>query len=210
MQELFFHRLDRAAPLGYTANMQSGHLRQPTERLSEGQKQCLRLVVHHHSSKEIARELGISPHTVDQRLKRAAALLQVSSRFEAARILSKAEAGAFLLEDTQSQPVYQSLVYQRPDLPPYVPIDKQGLSEVDTMSVEDMDDTALHDVSHGYFAMPEPRKQYQPFWSALFDGEIENNLTARIRIAAMMLILFVGLLGFAILVSILEGLSRIV
>ena len=40
-------------------------------QLSEGQKACLRLVDDHHTSKEIARILGISPFTVDQRLDAA-------------------------------------------------------------------------------------------------------------------------------------------
>ena len=37
------------------------------EKLTEAQRVCLRMVLMHLSSKDIARELGISPHTVDQR-----------------------------------------------------------------------------------------------------------------------------------------------
>jgi len=40
-------------------------------KLSEGQLDCLRLVDQHLSSKEIAVELGISPHTVDQRIRQS-------------------------------------------------------------------------------------------------------------------------------------------
>ena len=44
---------------------------QRVAKLSEGQLDCLRLVAQHLSSKEIAVELGISPHTVDQRVRQA-------------------------------------------------------------------------------------------------------------------------------------------
>ena len=43
----------------------------PVARLSQGQIECLLLVDRHHSSKEIAARLGISPHTVDQRIRGA-------------------------------------------------------------------------------------------------------------------------------------------
>lgn len=69
--------------------------------LTEGQKICLRLVDEHHTSKEIARILGISPFTVDQRLDAARRKLKADSRREAAKIF-----GA--LDVNISQP----LVYQ--------------------------------------------------------------------------------------------------
>lgn len=49
-------------------------------------KQCrvLDLLIEHKTSKEIARELGISPYTVDQRISLARAKLGVSSRNELA------------------------------------------------------------------------------------------------------------------------------
>ena len=46
-------------------------------RLSAGQLDCLRLVDQHLSSKEIAAELKISPHTVDQRIRGALHILGV-------------------------------------------------------------------------------------------------------------------------------------
>jgi len=60
--------------------------------LSDGQKAALALVAQYKSSKEIARMLGISPHTVDQRMKRVQAILGVNSRFEAARLYAAASA----------------------------------------------------------------------------------------------------------------------
>jgi DNA-binding CsgD family transcriptional regulator len=55
-------------------------------RLTGGQRICLRLVAQGYSSKEIARRTRLSPQTVDQYLSKAMALLDASSRREAARI----------------------------------------------------------------------------------------------------------------------------
>jgi DNA-binding CsgD family transcriptional regulator len=56
------------------------------DTLTEMQRQCLRLVILHFSSKDIARELNLSPHTVDNHVKAAMQKLGAVSRFEAARI----------------------------------------------------------------------------------------------------------------------------
>ncbi len=61
--------------------------------LTEGQKACLRLVDEHHTSKEIARLLGISPFTVDQRLDAARRKLGAASRKDAAKIFAGIEEG---------------------------------------------------------------------------------------------------------------------
>ncbi|HMJ93089.1 MAG TPA: helix-turn-helix transcriptional regulator [Allosphingosinicella sp.] len=74
--------------------------------MTEGQRDCLRMVLQHKSSKEIARDLGISPHTVDQRLKQAMRHLGASSRVEAAKRLAALE----------GQDEYQSLACQAPDI----------------------------------------------------------------------------------------------
>ena len=82
---------------------------QPPPRLTEGQKACLRLVVQHHTSKEIARILGISPFTVDQRLDAARRKLQVKRRKDAAKIFAALE----------MHPISQSFVYEtQPIAPP--------------------------------------------------------------------------------------------
>ena len=66
--------------------------------LTEGQKACLRLVDEHHTSKEIARILGISHFTVDQRLDAARRKLNADSRKDAAKIFA-------LLEEDISEPL---------------------------------------------------------------------------------------------------------
>jgi DNA-binding CsgD family transcriptional regulator len=71
-------------------------------RLTAGQLDCLLLVDQHLSSKEIAGELHISPHTVDQRIRHALQILGVSRRAQAARIVAH-----------HFEP-YQRLIHQSP------------------------------------------------------------------------------------------------
>ena len=73
-------------------------------RLTPGQLDCLRLVDQHLSSKEIATELKISPHTVDQRIRQALQILGVERRAQAARLVAQ-----------YSQP-YQRLIHQTPHI----------------------------------------------------------------------------------------------
>ena len=95
----------------------TGHSEPPAEssldsklaRLSQGQLDCLLLVDQHLSSKEIAVELGISPHTVDQRIRQALQILGVERRQQAARLVARDRAP------------YQRLIHQSPDIEPASP-----------------------------------------------------------------------------------------
>ena len=78
-------------------------------RLSDGQRQCLALVDQHLSSKEIAIRLGISSHTVDQRVRQSLHILGVDKRGEAARMVAS-------VMGLSSAPAYQRLIHQ----PPYI------------------------------------------------------------------------------------------
>lgn len=80
--------------------------RDAVARLSEGQRQCLRMVYRHMETKEIARELGISPDGVTQRIKAAMRTLGVNRRREAALLLAQAE----------GPEVYPPLVYPPRDI----------------------------------------------------------------------------------------------
>ena len=75
-------------------------------RLTPGQLDCLRLVDQHWSSKEIAVELKISPHTVDQRIRQALQILGVERRTQAARLVA------------QHSGPYQRLIHQSPHIEP--------------------------------------------------------------------------------------------
>ncbi len=77
------------------------------QRLSAGQLDCLRMVNDHLSSKEIATELDISPHTVDQRIRGALHILGVERRSQAARIVA------------QYGGEYQRLIHQPPHIEPH-------------------------------------------------------------------------------------------
>lgn len=61
------------------------------QSLTEREKQTLRLIVRGHDAKSSARELGLSVHTVNERLREARRKLGVSSSREAARLLLEAE-----------------------------------------------------------------------------------------------------------------------
>ena len=91
------------------------------DRVTEPQRECLRLVLTRRNSKEIAQALGISSHTVDKRLERAIAALGATSRFDAARMLGEHEAGA--------PSAYEPFVYETPDIVPPAGSDMVGASE---------------------------------------------------------------------------------
>jgi DNA-binding CsgD family transcriptional regulator len=60
-------------------------------RLTDKQRECLRMVYRHMETKEIARVLGLSPDGVSQRIKTAMKTLGVDRRRDAALILAEAE-----------------------------------------------------------------------------------------------------------------------
>ena len=77
------------------------------EILTDRQRACLRLVKDGLTSKEIADQLGASPHAIDKSIKLAMAKLGTDRRMAAAR----------LLVDHESQSGYQRLTPQSLDLP---------------------------------------------------------------------------------------------
>ena len=77
--------------------------------LSVAQIETLRHVYEHKNSKQIARLMNVSPHTVDERVRRSLKKLNAANRIEAARIL--AVNGVF-----DNVTPYQPLTYQLIDL----------------------------------------------------------------------------------------------
>lgn len=63
--------------------------------LTDKEKQTLRLMVRGHDAKSIARNLGLSVHTINERLRDARRKMAVSSSREAARLLLEAEGGGW-------------------------------------------------------------------------------------------------------------------
>jgi len=78
----------------------------PLARLTEAQREVLRLWSMRKSAKEIGRELGITHWAVNERLRSARRVLGVASSGEAARLLAAAEAGG----------TYKRLVCDAPQL----------------------------------------------------------------------------------------------
>lgn len=64
----------------------------PVAKLTEAQREVLRLVMAGYKSKEIAHKLGLGEDAVNKRLAAAKAVLGASSRFTAARQLAAHEA----------------------------------------------------------------------------------------------------------------------
>ena len=61
------------------------------ERLSDRQRQLLRLINDHYSSKQAAGQMGLSPNTVDHYAKEVISLLGVGNRRDAARAFADYE-----------------------------------------------------------------------------------------------------------------------
>lgn len=67
------------------------HAKEGLPALTEKEKQTLRLIVRGHDAKSTARSLGLSVHTINERLRDARRKMAVSSSREAARLLLAAE-----------------------------------------------------------------------------------------------------------------------
>jgi len=76
---------------GYGSRTLIGQMNSNFEALSEREKETLRLLLQGHDAKSIARDLGISVHTVNERLRASRRKLEVSSSREAARLLAQSE-----------------------------------------------------------------------------------------------------------------------
>jgi hypothetical protein len=78
----------------------------------------LRLVNRHLSSKEIAAELGISSHTVDQRVRGAIRTLGVARRSEAARLVDMYDKALGIARTVSQAEIetYQRLIHQPPHI----------------------------------------------------------------------------------------------
>ena len=74
--------------------------------LTTKQREVLDLLLEHKTSKEIARVLEISPHTVDQRINFAKRKFGVSSRGELAKAYR------------QQRPIYEQSIYEESDIAP--------------------------------------------------------------------------------------------
>lgn len=112
----------------YHRTMTAGRI----EQLTEAQRACLRLVLTHHNSKEIAARFNVSPSAIDKRIERAVQVLGVGTRFEAARRLQDHELGegGMLVADrvSSASPTYERLPSEPFDVP-NPPVGPAGITE---------------------------------------------------------------------------------
>lgn len=174
----------------------------PLARLNDGQLDVVRLVAQHKSSKEIGRELGISHHTVDQRLKRVQVILGVSGRSEAARLYSAALATAPIAPDK----AWGELVYQTPDLPEPGSISDENPSPGEPNRLVDRSAATLQQSQAAYTAGWQDRR---PWYSVLLEASRPNDLTPLARTLCIGAIMLVTVSSLALIIILAEGLSRI-
>jgi Bacterial regulatory proteins, luxR family len=179
--------------------------------------------MQHFSSKEIARTLGVSPHTVDKRLKQAIAVLGVNGRVEAARMLAQSEGDqdqANLIGEI-SPPAFnfesydlpaardQSLVYQSPDLSLFAHIGNSKLSPGEQNPLVGGSNGMLREGQAPYFSGPATHVR-AGFLGLVSVKKVQvNDLSVAARMLAMMGIVSGSILAFAVFISVIEGLSRL-
>ena len=148
------------------------------KKLTPAQSACLRLVLPHYTSKDIARQLGSSPHTVDNHIKAAMARLGASSRFDAARQLAEYE----------SEVERRALASQSSGISTSAANRDHLLHNDSPERVEEVDrNCELHDIGSSYrpdgFNMRRPKILPLPeFW-----GE-KNALTTKQRLIWMIIL----------------------
>ena len=151
-------------------------------RLTTGEKDCLRFVREQLTSKEIGQRLGISPHTVDRRLKNAMAKLRVQSRRDAALALVAQEGD-------------QRLVYQPSALPPAEPLPETAVLE-----------DAAGTVKPGWDMAIEPPCRPAPAASETEDG---HGLSIAAQLGLIVVLAILAALAFGALVAGLHTLTEI-
>lgn len=175
-------------------------------RLTEAQRDVLRLIALRRTSKEIARELKISPVTVDQRVKRIQQILGASSRSEAARFLLATQA----CPPPASDAIYEQIIYRPSGLsgdtasrqldPPLGERNPAGGGDADM----------LRKGQARYSIAPDQSARTHPLVSVLEEmrrRSVRDPATKTLVIAA---IAIVTILAFALLVNLVEGVSRLI
>lgn len=163
--------------------------------LTDKQRAVLDLLIEHKTSKEISRILGISHHTVDQRIMLARAKLGVATRNEVAQAYRR-----LLANTAAAASIYERSVYDFSDVaPPLDALHEPGREDrVDWIESPPNRRDALGKVAfQGGEALAEPYHHVLP---EMFDGPYGTYVRlGTIAIFAMFLILIVmgGLAMFA-------------
>ncbi|MBL0924757.1 MAG: helix-turn-helix transcriptional regulator [Sphingomonadaceae bacterium] len=166
-------------------------------------KDCLRLVAQHYSSKEIARKLGISKHTVDQRLQHATQKLGAASRFDAARRFHEAEARL-------GQPIpYDRMTYDAADMSFDTAGATQRVSGGEQDPLPDGNVSRLQDAPKA-FSLGDPSTLEAFLIPSVSTGKASPpSLGPRAKVLLVVGVAAISLLAFGAAVAALEVLSRI-
>ncbi len=169
------------------------------DKLTPAQLACLRLVNQHQTSKHIAIALGISHHTVDQRISRACKALGAATRGEAARLVAARDVAQG----------YEPFVYQ----PPHIATSHQPAPFCfpPNDAEEDTPETPAYQLNDVMIAFDHNHEADGLSWQFLHPsrwGET-NDLTIPKRLAAALAVCVTCLMVAAITIASLEGLSRL-
>lgn len=174
--------------------------------LGEGEIACLRLVSQGLGSKAIARQLGLSPHTVDARLKATCRKLGTNSRFVAAKMLADNPLDS---DEKTSDSSDTNLVYENVSLPNAPVAADKGASTGEGDGPDDLD----HSMPQKPGAMPASGsggawlEQDHPI-AKFFGGE--NRLSVWQRLLISLAIAMGSVIAFGVLVNGLVGISRLI
>ncbi len=175
-----------------------------TALVNQKQLDCLQLVAQNYSSKEIARQLGISRFTVDQRLRIACQKLGATTRFEAARLV-----GNFTPE-----PICEEFAYQ----PSYIvdPLEpqmmRQSFSSAGMASDAELNYAESYELrdAQGYFPTASSSSQLSMFaWPNPLSGGESNDLTVFQRAVWILVLTIISAVAFGAFASGLEAISRL-
>lgn len=176
------------------------------ERLSPGQLDVIERVALLMSSKEIARELGISHNTVDQRIKRIQSILNVRTRADAARMYL-ANQGS---RSERASELCGKLVHQFSELPESEKSFHQQPSPSEWNPVGGGNDQMLRQPQAAYFAHGMEQQKSTPWYSVLLEARPSNELSSSARTVVILVLMTLSVITAGAVVSIAEGLSRLI
>ena len=165
--------------------LEEHHLRAFAE-LTDKQRQALNLLIQHKTSKEISKLLGVSPHTVDQRIESAKRKFRVSSR------------GALAQAYRSSLPIGEQMTYEESHMSaPRVDEDSSISDELD----------AVHGLLDRNWSKPaEPTRQVEGYrvTPELFDGPSGTLYRLMTIVIIAVMLIFAVLGGASIFVTMSE------
>ena len=161
------------------------------EKLTEGQRACLRLVYERREIKQIARELGIALPTVNQRLAAARRVLGTSRSIDAARMLHEHEGSG-----TYIRPIYTPGSIDPPDVP------SDNLSGVDRTNTDRSD-------GEDAFGEYDTADSWPLSWPLPTRDRPRNDLGLAQRLAWIVIIAAGSMVAFGVMISSVDTLSRL-